>query len=156
MRYRDVVTYQPIGSVVQLREAAGAEKARELVSSYVISDRMAEQMVEIIFPQLQFEKPVDNRGLLILGNYGTGKSHLMSLLSAVAERPELLDAVTHSRVKNALPRLLVDSPFPELSSERLKEVCATKYSALYKKHSAPGERHTLFRTRRRSRTIRTR
>lgn len=102
MRYRDVVNFEPIESVVQLRQADEAEKATELVRSYVISDRMAEQIAEIIIPQLQFERPTDNGGLLILGNYGTGKSHLMSLLSSVAERPELVDSVNHSRVREAM------------------------------------------------------
>ena len=30
------------------------------------------------------DEVVDNKGVLIVGNYGTGKSHLMSVLSAIA------------------------------------------------------------------------
>jgi DNA replication protein DnaC len=29
---------------------------------------------------------MDNKGLLVVGNYGTGKSHLMSVISALAEK----------------------------------------------------------------------
>ena len=30
---------------------------------------------------------VDNKGMLIVGNYGSGKSHLMSVVSTLAELP---------------------------------------------------------------------
>jgi hypothetical protein len=85
MKYSELISFQPIESVIELRQANKSAKARELVSTYVISDAMAERLCELIIPQLQFSKPQDNRGLLIVGNYGTGKSHLMSVISSVAE-----------------------------------------------------------------------
>ena len=57
MRYADLIQFEPIESVVQLREADAESEARRLVATYVISDRMAEQLVELVFPQLQFDKP---------------------------------------------------------------------------------------------------
>lgn len=95
MRYRDLIQFDPIETVVQLRNADQEAAARELVSTYVISDEMAERLADVVLPQLQFEDPADNRGLLIVGNYGTGKSHLMSVLSAVAEREDLCEAISH-------------------------------------------------------------
>ena len=50
-----------------------------MVETFVISDRMAELLGELVFPQLQFSKPADNKGILVVGNYGTGKSHLMAV-----------------------------------------------------------------------------
>jgi hypothetical protein len=50
---------------------------------------MAEVLCDIVFPQLQFSKPADNRGILVVGNYGTGKSHLLAVISAVAESEHL-------------------------------------------------------------------
>jgi len=35
---------------------------------------------------------------LIVGNYGTGKSHLMSVLSAIAEYPDLATEIRHPAV----------------------------------------------------------
>jgi len=93
MKYRDLIQFDPIESVVQLRDADQETAARQLVSTYVISDEMAEKLTGLVIPQLQFERPADNKGLLIVGNYGTGKSHLMSLLSAIAEREDLQDSV---------------------------------------------------------------
>ncbi|MFN3389170.1 MAG: DUF6079 family protein [Allosphingosinicella sp.] len=39
--------------------------------------------------------------MLIVGNYGTGKSHLLSVLSAVAERGELAAELNHPQVREA-------------------------------------------------------
>ena len=49
-----------------------------------MSDTMAESLQAPVLDQLQMDEVVDNKGVLIVGNYGTGKSHLMSVLSAIA------------------------------------------------------------------------
>src|SRR5262245_52457855 len=89
MRYRDVVQFEPITTVIQLQEADKEQQARHLVETYVVSDHMAQQLKGTIFPQLQIARPLDNKGLLVVGNYGTGKSHLMAVVSAIAERADL-------------------------------------------------------------------
>ena len=104
MRYADLIHFEPIESVVQLREADAESEARRLVASYVISDRMVEQLVELVFAQLQFDKPSDNKGLLVVGNYGTGKSHLMAAISAVAEHTNLAGALTNATVAEKAAR----------------------------------------------------
>ena len=81
MKYGDLIQFEPIESVVQLRDANEATAARQLVETFVISEEMAEKLKALVIPQLQFEQPVDNKGLLVVGNYGTGKSHLMSVIS---------------------------------------------------------------------------
>jgi hypothetical protein len=98
MNYAELIQFDPIESVVQLREADRVASAQRLVETFVISDRMAEQFSDLVFPQLQFSTPADNKGLLVVGNYGTGKSHLMAVISAVAEHAELADALTHPAV----------------------------------------------------------
>ena len=85
MKYSELIQFDPIESVVQLRQADTADSARRLVETFVVSDRMAEQLCEVVFPQLQFQVPADNKGLFVVGNYGTGKSHLMAMLSAIVE-----------------------------------------------------------------------
>ena len=89
MKYGDLIQFEPIESVVQLRDADEATAARQFVQTYVISQEMAERMVSLVIPQLQFDQPVDNKGLLVVGNYGTGKSHLMSVITALAENADL-------------------------------------------------------------------
>ncbi len=102
MKYGDLIQFEPIESVVQLRDADHAPAARQLVETYVVSKEMAERLVGLVIPQLQFDQPVDNKGLLIVGNYGTGKSHLMSVISALAEKGELASHVNDPEVATAV------------------------------------------------------
>ena len=95
MKYEDLIRFDPIESVVQLRDADEKTAARHLVTSYVISDEMAEKLSSLVFPQLQFDTPADNKGFLVVGNYGTGKSHLMSVISGIAEHAELAPEISH-------------------------------------------------------------
>ena len=91
MRYGDTIRFDPIESVVQLRLANQDAEALRLVKNYVISDEMAERINSVIFNQLQFDEPADNKAQLVVGNYGTGKSHLMSVISLLAEDVKYLD-----------------------------------------------------------------
>ena len=105
MKYGDLIQFEPIESVVQLRDADEAVAARQLVQTYVISSEMAEKLVSLVIPQLQFEKPMDNKGLLVVGNYGTGKSHLMSVISALAQNGDLASHLNDKSVANAVGRI---------------------------------------------------
>jgi len=105
MKYSELIQFQPIESVIELRQANRTAKARELVSTYVISDPMADRLCDLVIPQLQYAQPQDNRGLLIVGNYGTGKSHLMSVISGVAENTDLLRLLTNEKVRKAAPAI---------------------------------------------------
>jgi len=98
MKYSDVVQFDPIETVIQLRDADKAKAAKQLVNTYVISDEMAEKLISIVIPNLQYDKPKDNKGLLIVGNYGTGKSHLMSVISSIAEHADLVKELTSDQV----------------------------------------------------------
>lgn len=100
MKYRDVVSFEPIESIVQLREADEISKAEKLVETFVISDRIADSLLNVAMPHLRFDQPGDNKGLMIVGNYGTGKSHLMSVISSILEHETVLDKVQNSRVKD--------------------------------------------------------
>ena len=101
MTYRDLIQFDPIETVVQLRDAGDEAGARRLVATYVVSDAMADKLASVLIPQLQFDRPADNKGCLVVGHYGTGKSHLMSVVSAVAERAELRGEVTHPVLADA-------------------------------------------------------
>lgn len=101
MKYSELITFQPIESVIQLRDANRKESARKLVASYVISTEMCQRLSEVVIPHLQYEKPHDNKGILIVGNYGTGKSHMLSVLSTVAENADVLPLLTNPAVQKA-------------------------------------------------------
>jgi len=101
MKYGDLIQFDPIESVVQLRDADRSSAAHTLVNTYVISEEMAERLTQLAIPQLQFDQPVDNKGLLVVGNYGTGKSHLMSVVSSLAADASLLEGLKNAGVRNA-------------------------------------------------------
>jgi len=95
MKYADLIHFNPIDSVIQLTAANDHSIAANLVRSYVMSDDMADKLKNNMLSQLRLEDVVDNKGVLLVGNYGTGKSHLMSVISAIA-----FDADNLSYVQN--------------------------------------------------------
>ena len=105
MKYGELIQFVPIESVVQLRDADEALAAKQLVQTYVVSDEMAEKLTNLVIPQLQFDHPADNKGLLVVGNYGTGKSHLMSVISALAENGDLSSFLTSKSVTDVVHRI---------------------------------------------------
>jgi len=105
MKYADLIQFEPIETTIQLLHAGQVERALQLVQTYVISGEMAERLVNLVIPQLQFDQPADNKGLLVVGNYGTGKSHLMSVISALAENAELSRHLNDSSVASAANKI---------------------------------------------------
>ena len=73
--------------------------------SYVMSDAMADLVNGRILSQLDLDKVIDNKGVLVVGNYGTGKSHLMSIISAIAADAELLSEVQNPKFRDAAARI---------------------------------------------------
>ncbi len=99
MKYGDLVQFDPIETVVQVVEANDYAEAQRLVKTFVISDRMAEKLLDVMLPHLQFHEPKDNKALLVVGNYGTGKSHLMSVISTICEHGDTPDLIQNNSVK---------------------------------------------------------
>jgi hypothetical protein len=102
MKYRDLIQFEPVTEVIQLRWADEKVHAEKLVSTYVISDRMADVILSRIIPALELVNDQSGRGLFIVGNYGTGKSHLMSVITAIAEHADLLEKISNQIVSDGL------------------------------------------------------
>ena len=117
MKYGDLIQFEQIESVIQLLDAGRPDEAKKLVTTYVISDDMAERITKLMIPQISLEEsieledkdtktkkrvPIDHKGVLIVGNYGTGKSHLMSVLSLVAEDADYAPMIRHPKVADAV------------------------------------------------------
>ena len=58
MKYKDLIQFDPIESVVQLRDAEESSAAHHLVNTYVISEEMAERLTQLVISQMQFDQPV--------------------------------------------------------------------------------------------------
>lgn len=84
MKYSELISFKPIESTIQLLETADKKIAQDMVQTYVMSDTMADNLKATVIDQLQMEEVIDNKAVMIVGNYGTGKSHLMSVIAAIA------------------------------------------------------------------------
>ena len=105
MKYSELISFNPIEDVIQLTTSEDRNRAREYVKSYVMSDAMAESLQAPVIDQLQMDEVVDNHGVLIVGNYGTGKSHLMSVISAVANDAENLQYLQNKMFASNMERI---------------------------------------------------
>lgn len=104
-KYGDLIQFEAVTANIQLKNSSDHGKAVGLVSSYVISDKMSQKLSNIIIEQLQYEESVDNKALWIVGNYGSGKSHLMSVISAVAEFPDLASHISNDVVRESANKI---------------------------------------------------
>ncbi len=102
MKYKDLIQFEPVIDIIQLRQADQRARAEQLVSTYVISDRMTDVILNRILPSLRFDQSRPGDGLFIVGNYGTGKSHLLSFITAIAEHADLLEKASHPAVREGL------------------------------------------------------
>lgn len=97
MKYSELISFKPIESTIQLLETADKKVAQDMVQTYVMSDTMAENIKATVIDQLQMEEVVDNKAVMIVGNYGTGKSHLMSVIAAITTDAENLEYAQNKR-----------------------------------------------------------
>ena len=103
MKYSELISFSPIESTIQLVQSnRDKRESANLVKTYVMSDSMAENLQAPVIDQLQMDEVVDNKGILVIGNYGTGKSHLMSVISAVANDAENLQYLQNRKFAEAM------------------------------------------------------
>lgn len=97
MKYGELVKFDPINTIIELRDADDSAKAVRLIETYVMSDDMAKMISDRILSQLSLDEVIDNKGVFIVGNYGTGKSHLMSVISAIAQNEDKVKYLRNKR-----------------------------------------------------------
>jgi hypothetical protein len=99
MQYKELIQFEPITTVVKLVNASELSVAENLVKTYVFSKKMQEDLREIIIKNLVTEPSYETKGIQVVGSYGTGKSHLMSLVSAIAENADLVKLIQNEDLK---------------------------------------------------------
>src|ERR1043165_3430953 len=147
MKYSDLVKFEPIESVIQLEQANSVAAVRQLVQTFVISKGMAEQLCNIVIPNLQFETPADNKGILLVGNYGTGKSHLLSLISGLAEYPDTVKVVKDKDVAKAAKTIsgkfkVIRLELPSTRKSLRNIICGKLEAFMAKEDLSRSEEHT--------------
>lgn len=105
MKYKELIHFEPITSVVKLVNAGELPVAENLVKTFVFSKKMKEDMREVIIRNLIPNPSYETKGIQIVGSYGTGKSHLMSLVSAIAENADLLKHLASDDIKQSFKKI---------------------------------------------------
>lgn len=105
MKYKDLIHFEPITSVVKLVGSEKKSVAENLVKTFVFSQKMKEDLIEIIIKNLTPSANQEKKGIQIVGSYGTGKSHLMALISAVAENQEFVSLLPDEELKDTFLKI---------------------------------------------------
>lgn len=74
---------------------------KDLISSYIISEGLDQQIIDF-FENLS--KP-NHKAVKIVGNYGSGKSHLIAFLVTVVNNPEFRYLIQNNRVRNVAEKI---------------------------------------------------
>ena len=102
MKYKELITFEPINEVVKFDQLSNEDYRHSLVRNFVFSETYEKTFIPQICKNLDYTACYETFGMQIVGNYGTGKSHLMSLVSLVAEDATLLPEVNNESARKVL------------------------------------------------------
>src|SRR5690554_1122429 len=105
MKYNELINFEPITEVVKFSETYKSDYQKRLVKTFVFSDTFKKVLIPLMVRNLDFNYDGESFGLQVVGNYGTGKSHLMSLVSLIAENEELIDLVKDESPQKELSKI---------------------------------------------------
>ena len=102
MKYKDLLNFEPITEVVKFSRTNESDYQQSLVKTFVFSETFKNHLIPLMIRNLDFSQSGESFGLQVVGNYGTGKSHLMSLVSLIAENEKLIDLLNDEKPKKDL------------------------------------------------------
>lgn len=105
MKYKELLNFDPITEVVKFSKTKEADFQKTLVKTFVFSDAFKDHLIPLMIRNLDYSQTGESFGLQVVGNYGTGKSHLMSLVSLIAADDSLIDLVTEEKPKKELQKV---------------------------------------------------
>lgn len=100
MKYSELINFEPLTTVIKLSDNKIEEKKVQNVKSYVFSERMINSLKSFVIPNLDVSgKNIEQKGISVVGSFGTGKSHLMSVITSIAEDKKYLQYVQNDEIK---------------------------------------------------------
>lgn len=102
MKYKELLNFEPITEVVKFSRTNESDYQNSLVKTFVFSDTFKNHLIPLMVRNLDFNQSGETFGIQVVGNYGTGKSHLMSLVSLIAENDNLNDLLNDEKPKKDL------------------------------------------------------
>lgn len=112
MKYKELIQFEPINEVIKIHLLDKEDNRKRLVKSFVYSDAYisngkngSEGKIPLICDNLDFANTLEHYGIQVVGSYGTGKSHLMSLISIVAEDKDYLQYVSDDLARESMKKI---------------------------------------------------
>lgn len=105
MKYKELIHFDPITSVIKLVETGKRSAAENIVQTYVFSDKISEDLQVVILNNLDPDPKQETKGIQVVGSYGTGKSHLMALVAAIAEDADIVKFLNNNSMREAFGRI---------------------------------------------------
>lgn len=102
MKYRDLIQFDPIDEIIKFGKLDNEDYREKLVRNFVCSSAFENYIIPQICAKLDLNATTETKGIQIVGNYGTGKSHLMSLFSIIAENADYLPLLQSEKAKEWL------------------------------------------------------
>lgn len=95
MKIKELFNFEDIQQVVAI---GNIENEQEMVEKFVISPNLKEDLLEFL-EYLKGNKPEKNTSVDVIGNYGTGKSHLLTFLSLILSNPKMVQYIQDEYLK---------------------------------------------------------
>lgn len=105
MKYKDLIYFESVDEIIKFDKLNDDTYRDRLVKTFVCSNAFENFIIPRICRELDLDSTQETRGLQIVGNYGTGKSHLMSLFSIIAEDAHYLDYLSNQKAKECLMKI---------------------------------------------------
>lgn len=105
MKYSELLHFEPITEVVKFDRLEDLNYQQSLVKTFVFSKDYEDNIIPFICNNLDYTTSAETFGLQVVGNYGTGKSHLMSLLTIIGENADYLPLVQNAKAREALSKI---------------------------------------------------
>lgn len=96
MKIKELFDFEYIQRVVEIGKI---KDEKDMVERFVISHNLEQDILEFL-EYLKGNRKEDNISINVIGNYGTGKSHLLAFISLILSKPELIDYIQSERIKN--------------------------------------------------------
>jgi hypothetical protein len=98
MKIKELFTFEEIQDVIEIGKI---QNEKELVEKFVISPNLEFEICDL----LDVLKEKRHKSANIIGNYGTGKSHLLAFLSLVLSKPTLVKFVQSEKIREKISNL---------------------------------------------------
>ena len=105
MKYKDLIQFESVDEIIKFDKLSDGDYRERLIRTFVCSNAFENFIIPRICRELDLDSTQETHGIQVVGNYGTGKSHLMSLFSIIAEDSRYLDLLSNKKAKDSLQKI---------------------------------------------------